>query len=168
VLLFFYVALLPVVNLGIARPIPGLERFIYWPSVFAVIFIVYLLYHLFDRLRSTVIACSILVVLSIPLLYRSSDAWRYTGDFSLGLAHCLSDHQSLITKQTFPEYYFQCIRDVRDKNVSAIKDRLALTAHVPPLDVIECLKERKDCPARSSIPEDLAARWIRAIPENRN
>lgn len=86
----FFIALVPVVNLGISKTDTQGERLLYLPSVFAVIGIVVLLRMLIARRRNFLIILAGLLLTWTTLLVRSNSNWRQAGEISHSIVTSLN------------------------------------------------------------------------------
>jgi len=81
-LIAFVISLLPVINLGISIINTQSERFIYLPSVFSSIFLIFLLNFIINNKKYFVISFVCLLLFFGNSLYRSNEIWRKAGEIS--------------------------------------------------------------------------------------
>lgn len=84
------IAILPVVSLGIDTHDSESERFIYFASVFACLFLGFLLSSLIRQKQWFCIIFATLISLNLYSLYRSSQTYRYASDVSGELVQTLN------------------------------------------------------------------------------
>jgi len=83
------------------------ERFLYFPSIFAVLFIVYAMFNTIKNKKITIFVFLVTILISSFILFKKNEKWAIAGRYAKSIADSIaeqSDTDSLILINSLDNY----------------------------------------------------------------